>query len=347
MCEINFVYGLKEKKLNKSDISELLSMCKASGIRNTDGFGAFNDQNQILKAPYQYCNKFGEQVTEKFNGSKFIVAHCRYATTGANMYKNTHPFRVNSFVFCHNGVLSNHDEIRKKYKIDTNIETDSIIIGHVLDYHYHKTKNMAEAIKRMAKEIDGNYSVFLYEKSTKQLYYFRHGASFTFALIRKGDNHYIIGATDEKNLDNKFQTRIFGFPISNATELSRFDPDTDTIYEITDAGIIKLSTFNVPEETYDTDWSKKVNSYYTKSERPTTTIILPDYEEAEATVKRFYEDMKVKHDGDNLICSGSKQFIVDFKGYGKMIKGTTIRIKKKTLPKIANKLNYQIEAMAE
>jgi len=351
MCEINFVYGLKEKTLNKTDISELLSMTKESSTGNADGIGFFNDQSKILKAPVQYTSQFAEQVADKLNGSKFIVSHCRYATTGANKHKNTHPFRVNSFIFCHNGIITNHEDIIKKYKIKDKSETDSIVIGHVIDYHYHKTNDMKSAIQAMAKEIDGTYSVFLYEKSTKTLYYFRHTASFTFALIKKSDEHYVIGSTDEKNLDNKFQTRIFGFPISNATEISRFDPENDTIYTIDSKGIHKIATFDVPEQNYYSDYNTKTGEwngvYYTKSKK----VSVPkkqkpvDFDTAKDTILTYYPDLMIEEIRSNtLLVSNSRQFMKDFKGHCfKRFDETSGHIRPKTLVKIANKLNTKQE----
>lgn len=71
-----------------------------------------------------------------------IIGHTRQATTGAVNDYNAHPFMFDSVIYAHNGIISNHETLQKKYKV--NYPVDSQIIGHLLD-------NTSEDIKAFQK----------------------------------------------------------------------------------------------------------------------------------------------------------------------------------------------------
>lgn len=57
--------------------------------------------------------------------SSVIIGHTRLATHGEVNWKNAHPFRHGKWIFAHNGVISNFEELnlllKKKYKVDSQV----------------------------------------------------------------------------------------------------------------------------------------------------------------------------------------------------------------------------------
>jgi predicted glutamine amidotransferase len=264
MCEINFIYSLN-RPIGANETGKLVSMLAESSATNTDGFGVFNSAGQVFKSPEVFdTSKHMEGVVAVANGSDFVVAHSRAATQGAVAYQNTHPFKVNSFLFCHNGILYNDDKLRKKFHITDKVKTDSVTIGHIIHSYNQKTKDIPRAIAESAKHLSGFHSVFLYDLSTKTLYYFRHNANFTFRLAKftnnltsqcnhagqkTDDNHCIIGSTDKDNGKGMTQGNMYGFPIG-ASYISTIEPEEDTLYEINHEGIHEIADLKFPDYNF-------------------------------------------------------------------------------------------------
>ncbi len=247
MCQIQIIKR-NDGKITKKDSKEFIRLMFLGNMWNYDAFGMFN-HNYLLKAPgdfdYQLINE------NKIMKNKFIVGHNRLATTGeclvypeevvninpwyinpwesfmgywksldkgmVSRNYNNHPFKINNLLLVHNGTLWNYKKLKKKYKIDTQIETDSYVILYLINHFLNKSKEkkrldkIVDAIKNTTKELNGNYSVMLYDKLKKNIIYFRNEfTSFTFNVIGKG---IIIGSSNEKNLKyiyerNKVRKRI-------------------------------------------------------------------------------------------------------------------------------------------
>lgn len=130
---------------------------------------------------------------------------------------NNHPFKIDDLLLVHNGTLWNYRKLKKEYKIETEIETDSYIILYLISHFLNESKEkkrldkIVDAIKNTTKKLEGNYSVMLYDKLSRNIIYFRNEfTSFTFYMLGKD---LIIGSTNEKSLNyiyekNKIRKRI-------------------------------------------------------------------------------------------------------------------------------------------
>jgi len=100
----------------------------------------------------------------------------------------------------HNGEIYNYKEIRKNLSAHHTFttSTDSEVIVHLLEDHYHKTEgNLIEAIKRTVAQLDGIYVLAIREQSTgdivlvrdgigvRQIYYGESSDFIAFASERK------------------------------------------------------------------------------------------------------------------------------------------------------------------
>lgn len=280
MCQIQLVKRINGK-LTKKDNREFIKLMSLGNIGNYDAFGLFN-HSYHMKAPgdfdYQQMNE------RKITKNKFIVGHNRLATSGeclvypeeaitinswagmnpwcinpfaniANWWKsldkgmisrnyNNHPFKIDDLLLVHNGIIHNDKKLRKRYKIDTQIETDSYIILYLISHFLNKSKQekrldkIVDAIKKATKELNGNYSVMLYDKLSRNMLYFRNEfTSFTFNIIGK---RIIIGSTNERNLNFVYEKNV---------SRKRFPTYPNTIYLIGDE-IKEVGIFDIVERRY-------------------------------------------------------------------------------------------------
>ncbi len=256
MCQIQIIKKINGK-LTERDNKEFIQLMSLGNQRNYDAFGIFN-HNHLMKVVGSFDYKLMNE--RKIKRDKFIVGHNRFTTIGEcveyqkeilipspvntfnqcnpwisfkNLWKNAgkeeeisknynnHPFKIGELLLVHNGTIYNYKKLKRKYKIQTEIETDSYVIlaliNHFLKESQQKDRvdKIVDAIKRTTNRLGGNYSVILYDKKTKNMFYFRSEyTSFTFHIIGKD---LIIGSSNEKNLNytykqNKLRRRIPTFP---------------------------------------------------------------------------------------------------------------------------------------
>lgn len=106
-----------------------------------------------------------------------FMGHARQATTGIISDKNAHPFRIGKFLFCHNGIITNFDELQAKYK--TKYEVDSQIIGYLLATQGQK--------KTFNKRLNGWYTApFVNLEKPDILKIARHNAPLAFGINSSG-----------------------------------------------------------------------------------------------------------------------------------------------------------------
>jgi len=132
---------------------------------------------------------------------------------------NNHPFKLNELVLVHNGVVQNAEELIKEFKIKTEISTDSFIILFLIDKFLKeaelKDKSrgkkrdrkllMVDAIRKTTNLIKGFYSVFLFDRKEKELYYFRDNiGSFYFY---KPNKNMLIGSTNFENFEYVYDNK--------------------------------------------------------------------------------------------------------------------------------------------
>ncbi|MHB8535616.1 MAG: glutamine--fructose-6-phosphate transaminase (isomerizing) [Sulfuricaulis sp.] len=105
-----------------------------------------------------------EDLIEKLNTQgQTGIAHTRWATHGVPSEDNAHPHvSGDSIAVVHNGIIENHDPLRKKLQgmgyVFTS-QTDTEVIAHLLHHHLAKHKDLLKAARATLAELEGAYAL--------------------------------------------------------------------------------------------------------------------------------------------------------------------------------------------
>ncbi|MEM5777978.1 MAG: class II glutamine amidotransferase, partial [Candidatus Aenigmatarchaeota archaeon] len=108
MCQL---LGVSSNK--KVDIQFSLEEFKLRGERNYHGFGFayYKDGNAcLIRKPSSLAGENIEENKYRFK-SKIIIGHVRLVSCGNSSHQNTHPFKIDNWLFAHNGTVT---EIKNK-----------------------------------------------------------------------------------------------------------------------------------------------------------------------------------------------------------------------------------------
>lgn len=115
------------------------------------------------------------------------IAHTRWATHGKPSIINAHPHTSqNTIAIVHNGIIENHQELRKKL-IETHYsfesETDTEVVAHLLHYHFTQKKDMMTALQETARELKGAFAMCILSKDDPHhIYAIRSGSPIVIGL---------------------------------------------------------------------------------------------------------------------------------------------------------------------
>ncbi len=97
------------------------------------------------------------------------IAHTRWATHGKPSEKNAHPHVCrNSVAIVHNGIIENHEALRKKQTdlgYEFTSETDTEVVVHEVYHQLQGGKELLAAVKDSLKELQGAYAIAVISKS--------------------------------------------------------------------------------------------------------------------------------------------------------------------------------------
>jgi predicted glutamine amidotransferase len=136
MCGLAGFNGAKAPNINKLQILGMLNVQRGKHscgimINNKIGIG-INKESEFQNLIEKY------QLPTDFTESNNIIIHTRHATMGTHSIDNAHPFGFSdnplskkySFIGAHNGKLSNHVELLKKYNINSssfNVDSEALL----------------------------------------------------------------------------------------------------------------------------------------------------------------------------------------------------------------------------
>jgi len=195
MCNLNVLVKVEREK-NRDKYVNFLSCVTANSYNsNSDGDGIYFEGSGLLATNRKKINLL--RFRESIRKSGFILSHQRWATHGKK--GDIQPFQDDRFVFGHNGIMG---------EMVYRGRSDSYGFFRKFRKKFNVLKDTAGAIKEMleGKSI-GSYSIFIYDKLKKELFYFKNSlTSIYFYRNKKGDRFYL--TTKESNRD--FLKMFFG-----------------------------------------------------------------------------------------------------------------------------------------
>jgi glucosamine--fructose-6-phosphate aminotransferase (isomerizing) len=118
------------------------------------------------------------------------IAHTRWATHGAPSVKNAHPHVSGNVSVVHNGIIENHDEMRRKLQLagyEFVSDTDTEVIVHLVHSHLTPGRGLLEAVRASVTELKGAYAIaVIHEPDPSRLVVARMGAPLLLGVGDEG-----------------------------------------------------------------------------------------------------------------------------------------------------------------
>lgn len=136
--------------------------------RGDDATGIYSPLNGLKKDNINGWS-FATNGKVEIKPDTILLGHVRAATIGMNTKNNAHPFERGNCVLIHNGTLTNHTDLAKKYKLLlSSYDVDSDVLTGCI--------NEADSLEPL-KEIDGPAAlVFSDKRQPNKLFVFRNNA---------------------------------------------------------------------------------------------------------------------------------------------------------------------------
>ncbi|TMH23283.1 MAG: glutamine--fructose-6-phosphate transaminase (isomerizing) [Betaproteobacteria bacterium] len=162
---------------------------------------------------------------EKLAGSQGLagdigIAHTRWATHGVPSEKNAHPHLSGGVSVVHNGIIENHEEMRKRLRAkgyEFVSDTDTEVIAHLVHSNLQSGATLFDAVRKSVVELVGAYAIAVVSESDpSRLVVARHGSPLLLGL-GEGEN---FAASDTSALIQVTQ-RVVYLEDGDCAELTR------------------------------------------------------------------------------------------------------------------------------
>ena len=133
---------------------------------------------------------------EKLAGSQGLagdigIAHTRWATHGVPSEKNAHPHVSDGVSVVHNGIIENHEEMRRRLRAkgyEFVSDTDTEVIAHLVHSNLQAGATLFDAVRKSVVELIGAYAIAVVSESDpSRLVVARHGSPLLLGL-GEGEN---------------------------------------------------------------------------------------------------------------------------------------------------------------
>ena len=140
--------GLKRLEYRGYDSAGIASIDQDKDIRCTKVKGKV----EVLK----------NAIENKSCSGSIGIAHTRWATHGKPSEINAHPHLIGeSLAIVHNGIIENHSDLRENLRSEGYVfvsQTDSEVIGCLIDSSLKRGKTVLDAVSESVKKLEGAYA---------------------------------------------------------------------------------------------------------------------------------------------------------------------------------------------
>jgi glutamine---fructose-6-phosphate transaminase (isomerizing) len=114
------------------------------------------------------------------------IAHTRWATHGVPSERNAHPHVSGTLSVVHNGIIENHEEMRRRLQgegYEFTSDTDTEVIAHLVHSYTARGAGLLEAVRSSVAELTGAYAIAVVNQHDPQrLVVARMGAPLLLGL---------------------------------------------------------------------------------------------------------------------------------------------------------------------
>tara|TARA_R110002051_G_scaffold267439_1_gene327400 strand:- start:1546 stop:2223 length:678 start_codon:yes stop_codon:yes gene_type:complete len=138
--------------------------------------------------------------------SNYFLGHVQAPTSAKRnwQYETSHPFETSSWCISHNGVLTNHKKLKRKYCKYLLNSVDTAVIAYLLEYFTQEEHdrgkiivNPVTIIKNTLELLSGSYALSIVFCDTNEVFLARSGSILHYN--KKGD-YSTLGGTDFREL---------------------------------------------------------------------------------------------------------------------------------------------------
>lgn len=154
---------------NKSVVDILVDGLKQLEYRGYDSSGIavkVKDDVKVYKAEGKLENlcKVLSSHKGEYQDATCGIGHIRWATHGAPTVINAHPHTCTCghLAIVHNGIIENYKELRERLTAEGCVfrsQTDTEVAAHLVARKYAQTKDLTEAVRLAAQELEGAYAL--------------------------------------------------------------------------------------------------------------------------------------------------------------------------------------------
>ncbi len=90
------------------------------------------------------------------------IAHTRWATHGSPNDANSHPHRSAHIAVVHNGIIENHDALRKELQAAGYVfisDTDTEVVAHLVNFYSRDSSTLLKAVQQTITRLEGAYAL--------------------------------------------------------------------------------------------------------------------------------------------------------------------------------------------
>lgn len=187
----------------------LLSGLKRLEYRGYDSAGvvtlASNGKPTLLREKGKVAELEAKVATHQTKDTVGI-GHTRWATHGIPSKRNAHPHNVGDIYLVHNGIIENYQELAAMLATHDYVfksDTDTEVLTALVDYFYHTSATLLEAVSGALKMVVGAYGIaVLSTKKPDEIIVARKGSPLILGIGDKelfvaSDASALVGYTDQ------------------------------------------------------------------------------------------------------------------------------------------------------
>ena len=159
-----------------------------------------------------------------------LAAHSRMATHGKIIFsENNQPCIKNNLIVLHNGIITNHISLKKKFQFRADLDTS--LINKIVS-KFKKKYSTFESIKKLSKLIKGSNTFIIFIPGEEKIYFYSSNGSLYFTknnglLIYASEKIFlqnILKKLNKKSSINKIiLNKIISFKDKNMKKINKID----------------------------------------------------------------------------------------------------------------------------